>query len=75
MKVYTMNFSRYVRFKYLNTPLTIILTTTWKKALITSTKKSFDKIQYPVMIKNHQKTRNGGRLPQLDEEHLQDTDN
>lgn len=60
-----MNFSRYVRFKYLNTPHKLsLINHHMEKYTVTSTKKSFDKIQYPVMIKNHPENKDGGELPQ-----------
>ena len=67
-----MTFTRYARlFKYLNIHaihrINTIVTTTWKTSwsyqLIQ--KKSFDKIQYPLMIKMIRKLGMEGNFPNL----------
>ena len=47
-----------------------------KSNLITliDTEKTLDIIQHPFIIKNSQKSRNRGELPQFDKEHLQKLD-
>ena len=64
-----MNFFRYVRFKYLNTPHKLSyqhhINHHMEKPTVTSTKKSFDKIQYPGMIKIIRKQGMVGNFPNL----------